>query len=855
MSAVIDPSLTRAPGRASPFSLLPLLLGGLLGIAEPCVAQNPPLPPPSQAQGALQQAVQQNPGLVDVIRRRLMQSGMTPDQVRARLQAAGYPPTLLDAYLGGAIPGQAQPSPGLQEVAAIQALGLPTVAVQVESLPVDTGLVNAAAREGAGGRRSAVFGVDVFQRTTTQFLPLLAGPVPPDYKLGPGDALVLILTGEVELAYTLQVTREGFILIPQVGQVFVSNLTLDQLRDVLYTRLGRVYSGVRRSAGATVRFDVSVANVRANQLYVVGEVAQPGAYQISSLGTVLTSLYAAGGVTERANMRTVEVRRHSKPVATFDLYEYLLRGDTRNDVRLETGDVVFVPVHGTRVQVTGAVTRPAIYELGPGETLSDLIRAAGGFRPDAALQRVSVYRTLPAAQRTPGLPPRTVIDVRLSPVPVGDPVGRDAEIRGSVLVPPFAVEDGDSVVADSLPLRGARNFVDIKGNVYLPGRYGLEPGMKLSGLVKRAGGLRPATYAGRAHVERLNPTDSTRFVVPVELPSDASKRWKEDPELREYDIVTIYGRPEMRDSMYVAISGMVNEPGHYPWRAGMTLRDLVLMAHGPKFGAYLKEAEVARLPADRSRGELALTVREPMDSTYLFDRDSLGRYVGPPGLPFPAQGAAEVPLEPFDNVLILRQPDFELQRTVRISGEVRFPGTYALRSKDERLAELIDRAGGLMPQAYAAGIQFVRALNSAGRVDVDLTRALRDRRSGANVILQPGDSIGVPEFIPSVKVAGAVNSPGSVLWKQGRGLGYYIAGAGGYSYRADKGRVSVKYANGEVKTRRHTLFFKSDPGPGPGSEVLVPVKDTTAGTNYVALFGAMAQVLASMVAIVVVVTR
>src|SRR6266516_2546295 len=500
MSAVIDPSLARAPGRTSPFSLLPLLLW--LGVAAPCMAQNPPLPPPSQAQGALQQAVQQNPGLADVIRRRLMQSGMTPDQVRARLQAAGYPPTLLDAYLGGAIPGQAQPPPGLQEVAAIQALGLPTVAVQVESLPVDTGLVNAAGREGVRGRRSAVFGVDVFQRTTTQFLPLLSGPVPPDYKLGPGDELVLILTGEVELAYTLQVTREGFILIPQVGQVFVSNLTLDQLRDVLYTRLGRVYSGVRRSAGATVRFDVSVANVRANQVYVVGEVAQPGAYQISALGTVLTALYAAGGITERANMRTVEVRRHSKPVATLDLYDYLLRGDTRNDIRLETGGVVFVPVHGTRVQISGAVTRPAIYELNAGESLADLIRAAGGFRPDAALQRVSVYRTLPASQRTPGLPPRTVIDVRLSPVPVGDPVGRDAEIRGSVLVPPFAVEDGDSVVADSLPLRGARNFVDIKGNVYLPGRYGLEPGMKLSGLVKRAGGLRPATYAGRATVER-----------------------------------------------------------------------------------------------------------------------------------------------------------------------------------------------------------------------------------------------------------------------------------------------------------------------------------------------------------------
>src|SRR3989442_11151653 len=193
---------------------------------------------------------------------------------------------------------------------------------------------------------SRVFGVDVFRRTTTQFLPLLSGPVPADYKLGAGDVLVLILTGDVELAYTLQVTREGFMLIPQVGQVFVSNLTLDQLRDVLYARLGRVYSGVRRNANATTRFDISVANVRANQVFVVGEVSQPGAYQISSLGTVLTALYVAGGLIQRAGMRVVGVRPAGEAAATVDLDDYVVRGDTHSDVRLQTGDVVFVPVHG-----------------------------------------------------------------------------------------------------------------------------------------------------------------------------------------------------------------------------------------------------------------------------------------------------------------------------------------------------------------------------------------------------------------------------------------------------------------------------------------------------------------------------
>src|SRR5437879_361314 len=628
------------PAGTAPRSLLPAALA--LGLALAAHAQNPPLPPPAQAASALQQAVQQNAGLADMIRQRIGQSGMTPDQTRARLQASGYPPTLLDAYLGAQTPGQPAPVPGAQEIAAIQSLGVPTLATAGEILPVDTGLVRATA---AG--KSGVFGVDVFQRTSTQFLPLLAGPVPADYKLGAGDQLVLILTGDVELAYTLQVTREGFILIPQVGQLFVSNLTLDQLRDLLYTRLGRVYSGVRRSPGATTRFDISVANVRANQAYVVGEVAQPGAYQISSLGTVLTALYAAGGVTERATLRGVEVRRFGKVVATFDLYDYLLRGDTRHDVRLETGDVVFVAVHGPRAQITGAVRRPAIYELEEGGSLASLIEDAGGFRPDAQLRRLSVFRLLPAGERRPGAPPRAVIDVALSPrarergaVPPGDP-------PVPVSMPQMALQDGDSVVIDELEP--------------LSGQY------------------------------------------------------------------------------YVSIVGVVNKSGVYPWREGMTLRDLVLLARGPSVGAYLKEAEIARMPEDRSQGQLATTVRAPLDSTYLFERDSLGRYAGPPGLPYPGSGAPEVKLRPYDNILILKEPDFDLQRMVAMTGQVRFPGVYSLRSKNERLAGVIDRAGRLTAQAYPDGVRFVRPTNGAGRIDIDLAQALREHDASDNDIMQPGD--------------------------------------------------------------------------------------------------------------------
>ncbi|HZH41587.1 MAG TPA: SLBB domain-containing protein [Gemmatimonadales bacterium] len=739
--------------RTAPGSrLLWLTCIGVL-FATPLLAQVPSLPPPGQAAQVLQQAVSANPSLANLITAKLQSSGMTPDQIRARLSAAGYSPSLLDSYMPGQPANQAL-NPGSQELGAIQALGLPPLVVSAGTLAVDTGIIARAARMAAESLATGryVFGVDVFSRTATLFMPLLSGPVPPDYQVGPGDELVLILTGEVELSYDMPVTREGFIVVPQVGQIYVANQTLDQLRDVLYSRLGKVYSGVRRGAGARTQFTLSVANVRANQVYVVGEVNQPGAYQISALGTVLSALYVASGVTANANLRMINVQRGGKTVATFDLYDYLLKGDSRNDIRLQTGDVVFVGVHGTRAQVTGGVIRPAIYELKDGETLADLLKDAGGFKANAARKRLAIYRILPYPKTLPGPLYRTTIDVPLQ-------VGADSTMK----VPALALATGDSVVVDTIG--------------------------------------------------------------------------------------------SLEHSLFVGIAGMVRKPGAYAWHPGMTLRDLVLLARGPSVGADLSEAEIARLPAQRTQGELATTVRVPLDSTYLYERDSAGHYIGAPGLTFPKPGAAEVSLEPYDNVLIFRQPDFELQRTVTIVGEVKFPGTYSLKSKTDHLAALVVRAGGLTPQAYPDGIRFVRDANGVGRINVDLPDALRDTSSRANIILQPDDSIFIPEFEPTVKVNGAVNAPGSVLWAQGQSLSDYISAAGGFSYTADEGRVSVRYANGEVKTRHHFLFFHSNPKPGPGSEVTIPTKDLSHPTDYVALFGAIAQVLASSLAIVLLATK
>jgi protein involved in polysaccharide export with SLBB domain len=738
-------------------------------LAEPLSGQQPPLTT-SQLE-----ALRRNPALV---REYLRSSGLTPDQVRNRLETAGFPGTLLDAYLSDS-PAQATAAPGPTELEALAALGLPFALAQ-QILPPDTGL--ALTRPSAPSR---IFGVDAFRRTTTQFFPLLAGPVPPDYRLGPGDMLVLILTGDVELTHTLQVTREGFVLIPQVGQVHVANLTMDQLRDVLYTRLGRVYSGVRRSAGATTRFDLTVANLRANQVYVVGEVAQPGAYQVSGLGTVLTALYAAGGVTDLATLRRVELRRPGAQPAILDLYDYLLRGDTRGDVRLETGDVVFVGVHGPRVAVSGAVVREGVYEVTPGETLRDVLTAAGHFSAEADLSRVTVHRILPSVERGSATAARSAIDVELSSSAAAD--STDSALPGGVVVPPLELHDGDSVVVHPLPT--------------------------------------------------------------------------------------------VTQGLFVGIAGAVRRPGTFPWREGLTLRDLVRLAGGPVVGADLRTAEIARMPRDRQAGQLADTLRVPLDSSYLVDRDAGGRYWGPPGADFPPAGAAaEVGLAPYDQVLLLTQPEFELQRTVTVSGEVRYPGTYALTRKDEHVTDLLQRAGGLRATAYPEGARFYRRFEYTGlgdtatrrpapadslpvqlgpvgnmdQVNLNLARALARPGTAADIVLQPGDSLYVPEYLPTVRVSGAVVAPSSVQYVAGRNARYYIENAGGFAANADEGRTVVRFANGSARTRSRFLFFTSWPEPGPGAEVFVPVKPARPAGNWLPVLATVASMLASMASVVIV---
>jgi protein involved in polysaccharide export with SLBB domain len=403
----------------------------------------------------------------------------------------------------------------------------------------------------------------------------------------------------------------------------------------------------------------------------------------------------------------------------------------------------------------------------------------------------------------------------------------------------FRLAAGDVVRVFPVAER-VRNTITVMGNVWTPGPQGLKPGMNIADAL-RAAGTKPDVYLGRVLVSRLRP-DSSRIQLRASL-ADSTGSVINDFELQEDDVIEVFAVSEFRPDRYVSIGGAVRKGGRFPYRDGMTMRDLVLMAGGLEESAYLREAEIARLPADRTGITTAITVRVPLDSTYLFERRAGEEYLGAPGLPAPAGGAPEMELEPYDNVLIMRQPNWELQRVVTVSGEVRFPGQYALKTRDERIASIIDRAGGMTSEAYPEATQFVRTRDDIGRVAIDVPRALSKRNSADNLVLMDGDRITIPQRSNVVTVRGAVNAPTVVAYVQGKGIFYYIDQAGGAARNGDLRRSFITQPSGKRTTRTLT---NQDPKPLPGALVIVPELGAGDTTSLLQVVNNLTPVIASV---------
>ncbi|MBD3222214.1 hypothetical protein GF314_13335, partial [bacterium] len=485
-----------------------------------------------------------------------------------------------------------------------------------------------------------LYGRSFFRLPAGVFQPPSFGPVPSDYLIGVGDEIVVDAWGEVEFRVERVVDRDGAIILPRGGEVVCQNRTLADVEEAIRGRLSRSYAGIK---DGSIEIDVSLGRLRAIRVFVIGEVVQPGAYEMSSVATVLTALYAAGGPGEQGSLRRVRVERGGETIGILDLYRYLLEGKRDGDVVLREGDTVLVPPRGRTVLLTGEVRRPAFYELLSGETLDDLIEFAGGFTAAAAIEVVGVERIVPPAERGPDQADRTFADIELDPA------------TGEVLDPEAGrLLDGDVVTVDAIG-ETLWGWVEITGHVKRPGLYEYADGMTVRELVARAGGPWPDTLMDLAVIDR---TDAMQRLSTLSIPLGAIlDGTRPDVALQERDVLQLFDAGAMIEKETVRISGEVREPGVFTFRSGMTLRDLIARAGGATATADLAHIEVQRLEEENVLSAAAEPPSGSMVRTITIDVTTEG-----------LAGRTTIVLEPWDHVVLRRLPWYERQRLVEIRG-------------------------------------------------------------------------------------------------------------------------------------------------------------------------------------------
>lgn len=762
----------------------------------------------------------------DLIREASRRTGLSPQELARRYEEAqGRAPASADSVTPPgltALPAQpAQPARAAGTAGGFPAVVLPGVgdpAAFAAAPPAD-----AAAPAPADPARAGFFGDDFFRLEPGVFGPSSFGPVPEDYLIGPGDQVVVDVWGDVEFRLERLVDRDGAIILPKGGRIACWNRTLEQVADAVREALSRSYSGL---AAGTTHLSVSLGSLRAIRVFVVGDAVQPGAYELTGVATVFSALYAAGGPSAAGSWRDVRLVRGSETVASVDLYRYLLEGRREGDAILREGDTVFVPPRGATVALRGAVRRPLRFELRPGEGLAELLRFGGGLLASAAAERVHVERVVPASQRRPHEPDRVTSDIPLDPATGGPAAGADAALR-----------DGDVVTVGAIGDR-LENWVEVAGNVKRPGRYEWRDGLDAAGLLELAGGPWPDTLPDLAILDRVR-ADGTPEATDFHL-GDVLSGKAPPPALRPRDTLRVFSIWDVREQYRVAITGEVRAPGEFLWREGMTLRDLVLRA-----GGLTDAADALRAEVSRPRPE-ALASRDtgapPAPAV-----DVLEVPLGPDFLTAPGPFA----LQPRDRVAIRKLPWWELQRVVTVRGEVMAPGDYSLRGADERLSQVVARAGGLKPSAFVPGARLVRGRDGVGNVAIDLGRALADPGSAHDIVLAAGDALLVPETQNTVTVTGKVGFPTSLVHRRGLSLGDYVNSAGGWADGADKWKTRVVYPNGASKPIRKIW---RDPPVLAGSTIVVPEKPPRESRKLETLKD-IAQIVASVATVWLVIDR
>lgn len=615
------------------------------------------------------------------------------------------------------------------------------------------------------GKELSYFGYTLFKNTPEAFRPNPLGPVDPGYLVGPGDILRLSVWGQVEFQYELEVSKEGKIFIPVAGQIYVTGVPFEQLQLKIKNLLSKHYSGLSSEPQQTF-MDLTVAQLKPIRIFVMGEVDAPGGYTLSSTSTAFNALYSVGGPLESGSLRDVKINRNGSEVASVDFYQYLLTGKCTTDVRLQNNDVVFVPPRGKTVAVDGSVFRPAIYELKDNDNLQALLSFCGGVLPSTNIDRVQIYRIVPFDQRKISEPVVKVIDLDLVKYLLND---ND-----------FDLHNDDTLRVVPL-VTDLKNYVSLEGAVQYPGRYQCDS-LSLFDLVFTHGKpFEELTFMKRADLIRLNDDLTTTTTIPIDL-----NKLSEDPSymsaLQSKDRVIVYSK-EVEKPMYlnIVVEGEVREPGTFSMSTNLTVTDALLQAGGFTRKAYRKSVDVFR--RDNSEpGALAkaFSVELPDSLDYVGD-ETKGRFL----------------LQDQDIIVVRPDPDYLDSNYVIVDGQVKFRGKYELSKRGERLADIVNRAGGVLSDAFLEGATVTRGDN---RVRANFKDAIFKGDKKENILLKMGDTIYIPPKPNTINIHGNVNTTGLFSFIENATVRDYIDRAGGLGDSTDY--ILLIHPSGEMEKIR-----------------------------------------------------
>ena len=658
-------------------------------------------------------------------------------------------------------------------------------------------------------REDQVFGRNIFNTRNLTFEPSSNLATPPNYRLGPGDEVIIDIWGASQNNIRQAISPDGTINIQKIGPVYLSGLTVTQANDYLKKALNKIYSGLANANDASSDIRLTLGNTRTIQINVMGEVIQPGTYALSSFSTVFHALYRAGGVSDIGSLRNVQLVRNGKNIAAIDVYEFIMKGRASDDIHLQEGDVVIVPAYDVLVKISGKVKRAMRFEMKKDESLSTLINYSGGFEADAYTHSLRVVRQN----------------------------GKEYEVNtvNSLDYSVYKMRNGDVVTAEAI-LNRFTNKLEVRGAVYRPGIYQLSGKLNtVRELVNEAQGLSGDAFLNRSVLYRQRE-DLTTEVLPIDIKSIMNGT-SPNIALMKNDILYIPSIHDLEDRGNITVHGEVAKPESYPYADNMTLEDLIIQAGGLKEAASTVRIDVAR----RIKNPQSITSDDTVGQMYSFSLKNGFVIDGQPGFV----------LQPYDEVYVRRSPGYQSQQNVSIEGEILFGGTYALTGKEERLSQLVKKAGSATNYAYLRGAKLTRVANGSEKkrmgdvirlmsrqlgeammdslgikvedtftVGIDLEKALSQPGSTADLVLREGDVISIPKNTNTITVNGAVMMPNTVSYMEGENVNYYLNQAGGYSDNAKKSKKFIVYMNGQVTKVKGNGRKQIE----PGCEIIVPSK-------------------------------